>query len=158
MFQAKTLGATALLLVLAGQLSAQERPQNPRFGRWMLESDRPPPYSNIMTYAPHGDTGMSITVTATNAQGVSSEWGYVTNFVDDDFHPVSGQEGADTAVEIVDERTNRIVNRRNGRTYQVIINTLSEDGNTIENEYVRLDEAGRITRVTHATYRRIVEG
>ena len=57
----------------------------------------------------------------------------------------------------VDEFTNRIVNRRNGRIYQVIINTLSEDGDMIENEYVRLDDQGRIMRVTHATYRRILQ-
>jgi hypothetical protein len=44
---------------------------------------------------------------------------------------------------------------RSGRVYQVIINTLSEDGNTINNEYVRLDENGKIERVTHAIYDRI---
>jgi len=38
---------------------------------------------------------------------------------------------------------------------QVIINTLSEDGNTISNEYVRMDEEGKITRVTHAVYERV---
>ena len=76
---------------------------------------------------------------------------------DGEFHPVDGQDNADTAVEVVDQWTNRIINRRSGRTYQVIINTLSEDGNTIENAYVRLDEEGRITRVTHATYRRITD-
>ncbi len=37
----------------------------------------------------------------------------------------------------------------------MIINTLSEDGNVINNEYVRLDEDGKITGVGHATYRRI---
>jgi hypothetical protein len=37
----------------------------------------------------------------------------------------------------------------------VIINTLLEDGDTINNEYVRLDEDGNIVRVSHATYRRI---
>jgi hypothetical protein len=37
----------------------------------------------------------------------------------------------------------------------VIINTLLEGGDTINNEYVRLDENGKIIRVTHATYRRI---
>jgi len=38
---------------------------------------------------------------------------------------------------------------------QVIINMLSEDGNTIENEYVRMNADGKITGVSHATYRRI---
>ena len=32
---------------------------------------------------------------------------------------------------------------------------LSEDGNTINNEYVRMDENGDIMRVTHAVYERI---
>ena len=44
---------------------------------------------------------------------------------------------------------------RDGRVTQVIINTLSEDGNTIENEYVRMDENGKVTGVGPATYRRI---
>ena len=73
---------------------------------------------------------------------------------DGEFRPVEGQPGSQTAVEIVDDRTTRILNMRNGRVTQVIINTLSEDGNTISNEYVRMDEHGAITRVTHATYER----
>jgi len=58
-------------------------------------------------------------------------------------------------VEIVNERSTRIINKSNGRVTQVIINTLSEDGNTIDNEYVRMDADGKITRVTHAVYERI---
>ena len=49
----------------------------------------------------------------------------------------------------------RISNKRNGRVTQVIINTLSEDGNSINNEYVRIDENGDIVRVSHAVYERI---
>ena len=64
-------------------------------------------------------------------------------------------EAPPKAVEFLDERTTRIYNMRNGRVTQVIINVLSEDGNTIENEYVRLDEDGMPTGVGHATYRRI---
>ena len=157
-YAGSSLLALSFLLVAGtaqAPLAAQEA--NPRFGRWLLDSERPPPSLNIMTYEPYGDGGMRITVTNTNAEGETTEWGYVTMFVDGEFHPVAGQENAETAVEIVDERTNRILNRRNGRTYQVIVNTLSEDANTIENAYVRLDEQGRITRVTHATYRRIMQ-
>jgi hypothetical protein len=117
-------------------------------------SDSPPPSINIMTYEPWGDGGMRITVASTNARGQDSEWGYDTAF-DGEFRSVRGQENAETSVEWVDERTTRISNMRNGRVTQVIINTLSEDGNTIENEYVRLDENGKITGVGHATYRRI---
>ena len=56
---------------------------------------------------------------------------------------------------MIDEYSTRILNQRGGRITQVIINTLSEDGNTISNEYVRMDGDGKITRVTHAVYKRI---
>ena len=97
---------------------------------------------------------MRMTVESTNSRGRESKWGYVTMF-DGVFRPVTGQEGAETAVEIVNDRTTRISNKRNGRVSQVIINTLSEDGNTINNEYVRMDENGDIVRVSHAVYERI---
>lgn len=58
-------------------------------------------------------------------------------------------------MEFVNERTTRITNRRDGRVTQVIINTLSEDGNVIENEYVRLDAEGKIVGVSHAGYVRV---
>lgn len=141
----------ATVAFAATSLSAQE---NPRFGVWKMKSDAPPPQSNIMTYAPWGTNGMSIVVASVNRNGQENEWGYQTEF-DGRFRPVDGQQGAETAVEIVDDRTTRISNRRDGRVYQVIINVLSEDGNTIENEYVRLDESGKITSVGHATYERI---
>lgn len=146
----------AAVLVAAALGAAQASAQDPadRFGRWQMDSDAPPPSINIMTYEPWGDGGMRITVASTNARGQDSEWGYDTMF-DGEFRPVRGQENAETAVEWVDERTTRISNMRNGRVTQVIINTLSEDGNTIENEYVRLDENGKITGVGHATYRRM---
>lgn len=139
-------------LVASAELSAQD--PGDRFGEWRMDSDRPAPYSNIMTYEPWGDGGMAITVTTTNSSGEESAWGYNTLF-DGVFREVWGQEGAETSVEWVDERTTRIKNMRDGRVSQVIINTLSEDGNVIENEYVRLDDDGEITGVGHATYRRI---
>ena len=132
---------------------AAEVTANPRFGVWQLESDRPPPNRNVMTYEPYGDGGMKITVASTNAEGETSEWGYTTMF-DGEFHPVEGQENSTTAVEVVDDRTNRILNARNGEVYQVIINVLSEDGNTIDNEYRRTMEDGTES-VSHAVYRRI---
>lgn len=134
--------------------TAAETLDNPRFGVWQLESDRPPPYRNIMTYEPYGDGGMKITVATTNAEGETSSWGYVTMF-DGEFRSVEGGgEGATTAVEVVDDRTNRILNARDGEVYQVIINILSEDGNTIDNEYRRTREDGTES-VSHAVYRRI---
>ena len=127
-----------------------------RYGVWQLRSDNPPPYKNIMTYAAHGDGGMSIEVATTNAEGNESVWGYVTMF-DGVFRPVEGLENSETAVEIVNERSTRILNSRNGTVYQVIINTLSEDKNRIDNDYVRMDADGKITGVTRATYDRIEE-
>ena len=147
-----TLGTAAAILIAATNVFAQE--SNPRFGVWKLDSTAPPPSNNIMTYEPYEDGGMQITVESTNATGRESTWSYVTLF-DGVFRPVIGQESAETAVETINESTTRISNARNGRIYQVIINTLLEDGNTINNEYVRLDENGKIVRVTHATYRRI---
>lgn len=149
-----TLGLAALAIFALMPLGAMAQDAADRFGRWQMQSDAPPPSINIMTYEPWGDGGMRITVASTNARGQSSEWGYDTLF-DGEFRPVHGQQNSETAVVFVNERTTRIYNRRNGRVTQVIINTLSEDGNTIENEYVRMDEAGEITGVGHATYRRI---
>ncbi|MCH8145618.1 MAG: hypothetical protein IIA55_12955 [Gemmatimonadetes bacterium] len=146
-----SLAAFAAVLVASADASAQD---NPRFGVWKLRSDAPPPQVNIMTYEPYMDGGMRITVASTNARGQESKWGYVTLF-DGVFRPVTGREGSETAVEIINQRTTRISNKRNGRVSQIIINTLSEDGNTINNEYVRLDENGDIVRVTHAVYERI---
>ena len=145
------LAAAVTLLVVVAAASGQTT--NPRFGVWKLKSDAPPPAINIMTYEPYGDGGMSITVESTNSTGRESKWSYVTMF-DGVFRPVTGREGAETAVEIVDDRTTRISNKRDDRVYQVIINVLSEDGNTINNEYVRLDESGNIVRISHAVYER----
>jgi hypothetical protein len=37
---------------------------------------------------------------------------------------------------------------------QVVINTISDDLNTISNEYIRLNAEGKITGVSHVTYNR----
>ncbi len=150
--------ALALLLLLVGALAftatdAAAQGES-RFGQWRMQSDAPPPSSNIMTYEAWGDGGMKVTVASTNSRGQSSEWGYMTLF-DGQFRAVEGQEGSETAVEVINDRSTRIINRRNGRVTQVIINTLSEDGNTISNEYVRMDAEGKITGVSHAVYERI---
>ena len=126
---------------------------NPRYGVWKLRSDAPPPSLNVMTYEPWEDGGMKITVESTNARGGESKWSYETMF-DGAFHPVTGRDGVETAVEVVDEFTNRITSRRDGRVTQVIINVLSEDGNRIDNEYRSTDAQGN-ERVSHAVYERI---
>ena len=142
-----------VMIAMAAVATASAQHDNPRFGVWTLKSDAPPPASNVMTYEPWGDGGMKITVESTNRRGEESRWSYTTLF-DGEFRPVTGQEHAETAVEIVDEQVTRISNARSGRVTQVIINTLSEDGNTISNEYVRLGEDGKIVRVSHAVYER----
>lgn len=149
---ASIAAALAALLLSAGALSAQAG--STRYGVWKMRSDAPPPASNVMTYEPYGEGGMRVTVEATNARGEDTKWGYVTLF-DGVFRPVTGQENAETAVEVIDERSTRISNRRNGRVSQVIVNTLSEDGDTIHNEYVRFDEQGRVVGVSHAVYERV---
>ncbi len=159
-----TIGSAVVLVFMAACTTSDQEStdqqavvtQDPstRFGRWQMDSDAPPPAINIMTYESWGDGGMSITVAATNGEGRDSEWGYNTMF-DGEFREVWGQNASETAVEWVNEQTTRISNMRDGRVTQVIINTLSEDGNTIENEYVRMDENGKVTGVGHATYRRI---
>ena len=145
-----SLLALAAMAIPSVDAAAQD---NPRFGVWKLRSDAPPPQINIMTYEAYMGSGMRITVASTNRNGESNEWGYATMF-DGEFLPVTGQQNSETAVEVVNDRVTRISNRRDGRVYQVIINTLSEDGNSISNEYIRLDEDGKITRVTHAIYDR----
>jgi hypothetical protein len=61
-------------------------------------------------------------------------------------------EGAETAVEIINEKSTRIYNKRDSAVCQVVINTLSEDNNQMNNEYIRMDKDGKITGVTHVTY------
>ena len=151
MILAAGLLATIALMDVNG--SAQGA-ANPRFGRWRIKSDAPPPTSNIMTYEPFGNGGMKVTVATVNAQGAKSEWSYETLF-DGVFRPVAGQQGSETAVEFVNDHVTRIQNKRNGQVNQVVINTLSADGKTINNEYVRLDADGKIMGVTHAVYRHI---
>jgi hypothetical protein len=116
-----------------------------RFGVW----DNSTNPNNVMTYEPYEKGGMKITVSNPSKPG--DEWSYVT-FFDGKFRPVQGQPNAETAVEIIDEKSTRIYNKRNGVVYQVVINTLSKDNNTINNEYIRMDKDGKITGVTHVTY------
>src|SRR5688572_1422851 len=121
-----------------------------RYGIW----DNSTNPNNVMTYEPYdegGKKGMKITVS--NPSNPSSDWSYVTLF-DGKFRPVTGQQGSETAVEVINEKSTRIYNKRDGVVTQVVINTLSADNNTINNEYVRMDKDGKITGVTHVTYLR----
>jgi hypothetical protein len=120
-----------------------------RFGVWDNTTDP----NNVMTYEAHEKGGSKLTVS--NPSKPEAAWGYVTMF-DGVFRPVSGQPGSETAVELINgsAKSIRILNKRNGAVYQVVINTLSEDNSTISNEYIRLDKDGKITGVTHVTYKK----
>jgi len=118
-----------------------------RFGVW----DNSTNPNNVMTYEPYETGGSKLTVS--NPSDHSKDWSYVT-FFDGKFRPVTGQPGSETAVEIINPKSIRIYNKRDGVVYQVVINTLSEDNNTINNEYIRMDKDGKITGVTHVTYNR----
>ncbi|MGE0462571.1 MAG: hypothetical protein AB7Q16_14480 [Vicinamibacterales bacterium] len=138
--------AVALAAVLVSAASSwAQNPGATRFGVW----DNSTNPNNVMTYEPYEADGMKITVS--NPSDPKATWSYVTKF-DGVFRPVTGQQNAETAVEIIDAKSTRILNKRDGVVYQVVINTLSADNNTINNEYIRMDKAGKITGVTHVTY------
>jgi hypothetical protein len=120
-------------------------PRTARFGVW----DNTTNPNNVMTYEGYDKGGSKLTVS--NPSNPAQDWSYVTMF-DGQFRPVTGQQGAETAVEIINPKSIRIYNKRDGVVNQVVINTLSEDNNTISNEYIRMDKEGKITGVTHVTY------
>ena len=122
-------------------------PRTARFGVW----DNSTNPNNVMTYEGFEKGGSKLTVS--NPSNPASDWSYVTLF-DGVFRPVTGQPGAETAVEIINPKSIRIQNKRDGLVNQIVINTLSDDNNTISNEYIRLDKEGKITGVTHVTYLR----
>ena len=129
-------------LVSANQSWAQGET---RYGVW----DNSTNPNNVMTYEPYEKGGMKITVS--NPSKPEDTWSYVTTF-DGKFRPVTGQQNSETAVEVINAKSTRIYNKRDGVVYQVVINTLSEDNNTISNEYIRMDKDGKITGVSHVTY------
>ncbi len=118
-----------------------------RFGVWDNSKDP----NNVMTYEQLPNNGSKLTVSNPSKPG--TEWSYET-FFDGKFRPVAGQKNSETAVEIINDKSIRIYNKRDGVVYQVVINTLSDDNNTINNEYIRMDKDGKITGVTHVTYNR----
>jgi hypothetical protein len=146
------VAVAALVLAFVGEAVAQN--QNPRFGRWRLKSDAPAPSSNVMTYEPHGDKGMKVTVESVNAKGEKTTWWYTTDFDGKDM-PVTGQDNSTSAVMRIDDKINKIVNKRNGRVRQTLVNVLSTDNDTIGVMYMNDDGTGKITNITVATYERI---
>jgi len=70
--------------------------------------------------------------------------------------PVSGDTRTQTtAVLRLDDRTNEIISKRDGRVTGVIMNVLSEDHGRIDNTYLSYDEKGHITRKSTAVYERM---
>jgi hypothetical protein len=144
----------ALFLLLAASASAQS--SNPRYGKWKLKSDAPPPSSNIMTYEPYQGTGMKITIESVNARGEKSQWGYTTLFDGKD-EPLYGNRNTDTgSVRQINDRINEIIYKKNGVVTQVLTNVLSPDGKTIGVMYMRMDSTGlRVTNISVATYEKM---
>lgn len=147
-------GAFIAAILSAGQSFAQGRGQakddgtNPRTARIGVWDNTTNP-NNVMTYEAYEKDGSKLTVS--NPSDHSRDWSYVTLF-DGVYRPVQGQQGNETAVEIINPKSIRIYNKHDGVLQQVVINTLSDDNNTINNEYIRMDKDGKITGVTHVTY------
>ena len=143
---------TVVLVALAATTIAQDT--NPRFGRWKLKSEAPAPQSNIMTYGPHGDGGMSIRIDSVNRNDDASEWGYTTMFDGKD-EPLFGRESQTAAVRMITDEIAEIVYKRNGRVSQILTNVISPDHNTLGIIYMRPGSNGRPDSVSFATYERI---
>jgi hypothetical protein len=149
----RQLCAIVALVLTAASVSAQA--PNPRFGKWKLKSDAPPPTSNIMTYEPHNSKGMKITIDAVNKDGVKSQWWYTTMFDGKD-EVLTGNPGTDTgSVRIVTDRINEIIYKKGGKVTQVLTNVLSPDGTTIGVMYMRMTPEGKTSNVTFATYEKL---
>src|SRR5438552_11308037 len=112
--------ALAMLAICAAVALAAD---NPRIGKWKLKQE--PPAINIMTYEPAGDGGMKVTVESKNAQGREQKWTYTT-MLDGKDVPIAGHPSADMcSVKKIDERTNEITNKKNGRVTQIITNVIT---------------------------------
>jgi hypothetical protein len=145
--------AIVAFVLTAASVSAQA--PNPRFGKWKLKSDTPPPASNIMTYEPYNGKGMKITIDAVNKDGVKSQWWYTTMFDGKD-EVLTGNPGTDTgSVRIVTDRINEIIYKKGGKVTQVLTNVLSPDGSTIGVMYMRMTPEGKTGNVTFATYEKL---
>ncbi len=158
-----SLGVLLAALGVAGAIAAAAAPPdpaqaaNPRFGKWRLRpTDPAQPSTNVMTYEAHNVTGMKITINTLNADGtLTPQWGYTTMFDGKD-EPMTGSRASDLAsVRQVTDRINEITYKRGGRITQILTNVISTDGQTIGIIYMNMDEAGRTTRVTFATYEKM---
>lgn len=113
--------AAAMLSATPGRAQARgeakndnTNPRTARFGVW----DNSTNPNNVMKYEPYEKDGSKLTVS--NPSNPAQDWSYVTLF-DGVYRPVQGQEGAETAVEIINPKSIRIYNKRNGVLQQVVI-------------------------------------
>ena len=124
------LRRSVVIIALAFVATAASQ-TDPRFGRWKLRQDAPPPAINIMTYEPIPGGGMKTTVESVNREGRKGGWTYTTMFDGKDM-PMIGHATANAAsVTRVDARTNEIVYKKDGQPTQYLTNVLSEDGKTL---------------------------
>lgn len=151
----RALLAGLAMSAISAALGAQPATGNPRFGRWQLQSDAPPPASNIMTYEPFGARGMKVSIQSVSAKGDTTRWWYTTEF-DGQPMPVTGNAGqTHAAVRSISPSINEIINSNAGRVTQRLTNVLSPDHNTIAVIYMREAADGTTSGVTFATYRRM---
>ncbi|MEZ5289107.1 MAG: hypothetical protein R2712_30745 [Vicinamibacterales bacterium] len=80
-------------------------------------------------------------ITVSNPSDPKSDWSYVTFFVGSSA-PSAASQNSETAVEVINEKSTRILNKRNGVVYaQVVINTLSDDNSKISlTSKIRMDK------------------
>ena len=150
-YAATIAAGLAVAVLFTGFVAAQQA--NPRFGKWKLKQE--PPATNIMTYEPAGSGGMKVTVESKNAQGREQKWTYTT-MLDGTDVPIDGHPSADMcSVKKIDDRTNEITNKKNGRVIQVITNVITPDGRTINNTYKNFNEKGEQTTTTTAVYEKM---
>jgi hypothetical protein len=58
-------------------------------------------------------------------------------------------------VKIINAAINEIIYKKGGNVAQVLTNVLSPDGDTLGIIYMRMDDAGKTSAVTFATYERM---
>lgn len=98
---------------------------------------------------------MTPTIDAVNAKGDKSQWGYTTMFDGKD-EKLYGNPATDTgSVRTISDKVNEIVYKKHGNVTQVLSNVLSPDNTKIGVTYFRLDENGKTTNVTFATYEKL---
>ena len=148
--------ATLFLLGLA-PAGASAQAANPRFGVWKLRSDAPLPALNIMTYEPWGEGGMRVTVEATNAGLGREDHVGLRDALRRGVPPRRRARGLGDGRRSGGRPHEPHHHPSGGKVVQVIVNTLSADGDRIDNEYRSTADDGS-ERVSRAVYERVRQG